>query len=198
MLLCALSFTSTVATGSLPAAALRGQVFMTLDEAFALAFPKATVERGSAYLTKDEQKRVAALSGGKFERGVMHPYVARIDGKVIGTAYIDCHRVRTLRETVMVVVTPESRIERIEVLSFGEPVDYLPRDVWYGQFDGRKLDAELHMKRGIRGVAGATLTARATTSAARRVLAIHQVLAEREPSPEPPRPVGMQDHSGPQ
>ena len=38
------------------------------------------------------------------------------------------------------------------------------------------FDDELSMKRGIRAVTGATLTARATTDAARRVLAVHKVI----------------------
>ena len=61
---------------------------------------------------------------------------------------------------------------------FAEPKDYLPRAKWYAQFVGCKLDGRLRLKRGIKGVTGATLTARATTGAARRMLALHQVLEE--------------------
>ena len=66
------------------------------------------------------------------------------------------------------------------MLEFSEPEQYMPRGAWYGQLAGKGLDAELDLSRGIRPVAGATLTARATTAAVRRVLALHQVLAERE------------------
>ena len=79
----------------------------------------------------------------------------------------------------MVAVDPEGAVFRIEVLSFSEPEEYLPREHWYGQFQGRKLDDDLAISRGIRAVSGATLTARATTEAARRVLALHAVLARR-------------------
>jgi len=84
-----------------------------------------------------------------------------------------------------VVVDPVGRIGRIEVLSFDEPPEYLPRAAWYRQFDGRKLDAELELRRAIRPVAGATLTARATTDAARRVLALYRVVSEPLPMPTP-------------
>lgn len=167
-----------------PAATARGTVLLTRDEAFELAFPKAQVKRTTAFLTKEEQKRVGKLSGLDFDRGCIYPYVAKKDGKIIGTAYLDNHRVRTQRETVMIVVTPESKVARIEVLAFGEPTDYIPRDIWYGQFKGKPLNADLNLKRAIRGVAGATLTARATTESARRVLAVHQVLADRAAPPE--------------
>jgi hypothetical protein len=68
-------------------------------------------------------------------------------------------------------------VRRIEVLAFREPEDYLPRAAWYGQFLDRELGDGLALKRDIRGVAGATLTARATTDAVRRVLALHRVIA---------------------
>jgi hypothetical protein len=73
-------------------------------------------------------------------------------------------------------------VGRVEVLAFDEPPDYLPRAEWYRQFDGRPLDAELDLRRAIRPVTGATLTARSTTDAVRRVLALHGALAERAPA----------------
>ena len=76
----------------------------------------------------------------------------------------------------MVVVDPAGAIRRIEVLSFDEPEEYLPRPGWYAQFPGKPLDDELSLKRGIRPITGATLTARVTTDAARRCLALHRVL----------------------
>jgi hypothetical protein len=79
-------------------------------------------------------------------------------------------------ETIMVVVDPAGAISRIEVLSFSEPEEYLPRPQWYAQFTGKPLNDELSMKRAIHPVTGATLTAQATTDAARRVLALHRVL----------------------
>jgi hypothetical protein len=107
--------------------------------------------------------------------------VARKDGAVVGTAYLDVHRVRTLKEALMVVVGSDHRVRRIEILAFAEPADYLPRGSWYAQFVGRRLDGELNLKHGIRGITGATLTARATTSAVRRVLALHEVLGADDP-----------------
>ena len=65
------------------------------------------------------------------------------------------------------------------MLSFDEPPDYLPRVEWYAQFGGRRLAPETELGRGIRPVTGATLTARVTTDAARRALAVHALLAAR-------------------
>jgi hypothetical protein len=168
-----------------PAAA---KVFLTVDEALKLAFPGAQVERRTAYLKPEEVKRIQELAGVEVASALWTYYAATRDGRPAGTAYFDNHRVRTLPETVMVVVGPEGKVARVEVLSFNEPEEYLPRGAWYGQFAGRGLDAELDLARGIRPVAGATLTARATTAAVRRVLALHQVIAEQAKAKPPAAP----------
>lgn len=161
-----------------PAAPLRrGKTFLTRDEALALAFPGCEVERGTSYLREADVEAVAKLAGVSFDTKVVHPYVARKEGELVGTAYFDTHKVRTLRQTLMVVVDADGKLSRVELLSFGEPLDYVPRDLWYAQFAGASLDAELQLKRRIKPVTGATLTARATTDSARRMLALHQTLA---------------------
>jgi hypothetical protein len=93
-----------------------------------------------------------------------------------GYAYFDTHRVRTLPETIMVVVTPEGRIDRIEILSFDEPPDYLPKQRWMDQFRSRRLDDELSLKRAIRPISGASLSGRAITNASRKILALHRAI----------------------
>ena len=67
----------------------------------------------------------------------------------------------------------------IEILSFSEPEDYLPKPRWIDQLDGKKLDDELSLKRAIRPISGATLSGRAIVNASRKVLAIHRVIQSR-------------------
>lgn len=159
------------------AVAAEAKVFLTKEEALKLAFPGASVERRTAFLT-DAQRREAQHFSAEADlpAALATFYAATRDGKPIGFAYFDAHVVRTAAETIMVVVDPAGAILRIEVLSFDEPEEYLPRPGWYAQFPGKPLDDELSLKRGIRPITGATLTARATTDAARRCLALHRVL----------------------
>ena len=168
-----------VAAGMLAAAAIFAKVFLTQEEALKLAFPGATIERRTAYLTEAQQKQAQKLSGdSELPSALAGYFVATKDGHTVGTAYFDTHTVRTMPETIMVAVDPSGAILRIEVLSFSEPEEYLPRAHWYEQFQGKPLDSELSLKRGIRPVTGATLTANATTDAARRVLALDAVLRQ--------------------
>lgn len=162
------------------AAAAPTKVFLSPDEALELAFPDCRIERTRVYLSEREVERLEKLGRVDFEGRMAFQYVATRAGRRVGTAYFDTHKVRTLKETVMVVVGPDARIQRVELLAFGEPEDYIPRGGWYGQFRGKALGDGVDLKHGIRGVAGATLTARATAGAARRSLALHRVLLERE------------------
>jgi len=166
-----------VAAVLLVAAAASAKVFLTREEALKLAFPGAVIEHHTAFLTEAQQRAAQKLSGDEELPSALAGYdTGTKDGRLVGTAYFDTHTVRTMPETIMVVVDPAGTIARIEVLSFSEPEEYLPKAHWYEQFQGKPLDDELSMKRGIRAVTGATLTARATTDAARRVLALHRVL----------------------
>ena len=165
--------------GMAPATALSAQVLMTRDEALRLAFPDAELERRTAFLTDEEVARAEreAGEGVEVDRRVVNYYVATRGCRPVGVAYFDAHRVRTLEEVLMVVVDPDDRIERVEVLRFSEPPDYLAPEGWLDQLDGKALSAELSLKGDVVNMTGATLTSRAVVAAARRVLALHRVIA---------------------
>jgi len=156
---------------------------LTVDEALKQAFPGARIERQTAFLTAEQLDQVADLSGVDGQRALVTRYVALEGGDLRGYAYVDTHRVRTLPETVVVILDPAGEVRRVEVVAFREPMDYLPPERWYGQFESRSLSQELALKRGIRPITGATLTARATTDAVRRVLSVHQVLVSKSAAP---------------
>lgn len=168
-----------------PAAKGQGKVFLTTKEALALAFPKCRVKRHTLFLTKKQKEAAEKHSGEELEKSIAYIYVATPkespeDAPPIGYAYFDTHGVRTLRETMMVAVDIEQRVGRLELCSFAEPQEYIPRGIWYAQFLKKQLNDDLRLKRDIRGVAGATLTAVATTSAVRRVLGLHKMIIEEK------------------
>ena len=149
---------------------------MTQQQALASAFPSpATYIRQSVFLTPEQLAAAKKESGLEFADRLVVRYVGS-NGKI---AYFDTHRVRTLAETVMVVVTQDGRVERIDVLSFDEPPEYLPKQRWIDQLRGRRLDDDLSLKRAIRPMSGASLTARAIVNASRKVLALHRVIGTK-------------------
>ena len=164
----------------LPPQSAEAQVRLTQQEALRIAFPEpAAIERRTAFLSEEQRERASRLAGPKVpvEQEVITYYVGTRDGRVLGYAYFDAHRVRTLPEVIMVTVAPEGTVRRIEVLKFAEPPEYLPPERWLRQFHGRELDEGLSRKGEIVNLTGATLTARAVTRAVRRTLALHDVIA---------------------
>ncbi len=153
---------------ALPASA---RVLLSQKDALSFAFPSAKPERKTAFLSDAQAQAVEKAAQSKLESKVWTYYVA---GST--TAYFESHLVRTMNETMMVVIGADATVSFIEILSFAEPDDYRASKRWLGQFPGRRLDDDLALRRGLRGIAGASLTSEAVTRAVRRVLAVHQIL----------------------
>ena len=147
---------------------------MSQKNALALAFPCSVPERRTAFLTDAQAKAAEDAAQAKLESKVWTYYVA---GST--TAYFESHPVRTMNETIMVVVGSDGRVRFVEILSFAEPDDFLASKPWLGQFPDRPLNEDLALRRGLRNIAGATLTAEAVSRGVRRALAVHQVLNAR-------------------
>lgn len=153
---------------------------LTQQEALRLAFPApAAIQRRTAYLDVRQLAAIKNIAGPgiAIEQRVVTYYVGVSGADVIGTAYFDAHRVRTLGEVVMVVVGPDTTVRRVEILKFLEPHEYRATEPWLRQFQGKRLSPGLALKRDIANMTGASITSRAITNAVRRALAIHQVIA---------------------
>ncbi len=167
-----------IAAAALMAAATEGRVLLTQEKALAGAFPAGVqVKRQTVFLTPQQIAAAKRESGLDVREQLLIRY-AGSDGRF---AYFDSHRVRTLAETVMIVVGADARIERIEILSFDEPRDYFPKRRWLDQLLGRRLDRDLALDGAIRPISGASLTARAIVNASRRILALHRAAGTAVP-----------------
>ncbi|HSN57600.1 MAG TPA: FMN-binding protein [Candidatus Sulfomarinibacteraceae bacterium] len=162
---------------------VRAAVLITVEEALELAFPGAELTRETLFLTAEQLRTAADTAELDIASSMATRFVARRDGQTVGFGYVDTHRVRTLPQTLVVILDPAGAVVRVEVAAFREPLEYMPGDGWYRQFDGEELDRDLALDREIRPVTGATLTARATTDAVRRVLAIHHAVTAGEAAP---------------
>ncbi len=104
-------------------------VLVSVEEALAMAFPGATTARETLFLTDEQMEEASVLSGVELESALVTRYAATdAGGALVGHAYLDTHRVRTLPETLMIVVGPDGTLGRVEVVVFREPVEYMPRE----------------------------------------------------------------------
>lgn len=153
------------------------------EEALAEAYPGADIVAERIFLTAEQRQKAARLSGQQIPSALIARYLASQEGVQAGRAYVDTHVVRTKKESLLICLDASGKVRRIEVTAFLEPPDYKASSAWYRQFEGRGLDEQLYLNRAIRPLAGATLTAAAANQAVRRVLAIDQVLQQRDLTP---------------
>lgn len=149
---------------------------ITRDEALAASYPGAQIRAERLFLTAEQQRMVQASGEVEVPSPLIARYVATRDGTVVGRAYVDTHTVRTKRESLLISLDDHGKMMRIDVTAFLEPTEYRASDAWLRQYRDRVLDDDLAVNRAIRPIAGATLTARATNTAVRRVLAIDEIL----------------------
>jgi transcriptional regulator of nitric oxide reductase len=170
----ALSLLVTFAVAALPAAA---KVFHSRQEALALAFSDADdIAKKTHILTSEQTSRIEELSRSKLESKLVTLFTARRAGEVLGYAHIDIHTVRTHPEAFLVVLRPDGVVRSVRILAFHEPLEYMPSDRWYAQFEGKTRDDRLRVDADVHGVIGATLSTRVAAAAVRRALAYHAVL----------------------
>jgi Na+-translocating ferredoxin:NAD+ oxidoreductase RnfG subunit len=157
----------------------RATVYASKEAALREAFPNADrFEDQSFVLTDAQVSAVEALAQAKLERKIWTLYAAFRGSKLLGWAVIDIRTVRTLPEALLVVIDPAGAVRSLRILAFHEPSEYLPPARWLDQMNGRALSPELHLKREIHTIAGATLSSQAVTRSVRSALALYQVLVE--------------------
>lgn len=165
---------ATIAALASAAAIARAGALLAKDEALARAFPGATVEPKTVFLTDAQSEAVRAETGRAPASKLFTYYEARRDDHVVGLGVIATHVVRTLPEALLVVLTPDAKVDRVLLLAFYEPPEYRPPDRWLQQFVGRRRDdgTGWRVGRDVHGLTGATFTSNAVTGAIREILAI--------------------------
>ncbi|ADC89785.1 FMN-binding domain protein [Thermocrinis albus DSM 14484] len=154
-----------------------GREFKKPEDVLRSIYPGAQVEVKNIILSPQQMEEVKKLSGLHPKERLVSWYIVRRDSKVIAYGYVDTHVVRTHPEVVLYTVTPDGRLDVVEVLAFNEPIEYMPDERWLALFKGKTLSGDsLRLRRDVPNMTGATLTSRAITDNARKVLAMWQVL----------------------
>jgi len=156
-------------------------VFHARDEAMSLAFPHADrIEPRDFFLTPAQRSEIEGQAKSAIESDLLTVYVGHRNGSVVGYAILDTHVVRTLPETLLIVLGADGRVTATYVLAFYEPTEYMANEQWLRQFGDRRHAKDLKVGGEIAAITGSTLTSHAVTAAVRRALAIYDVLVRSE------------------
>ncbi len=164
--------------GSIPS---YGKIFYAKDEALKLAFPDADSVETRTFILKDaEIQRAQQKARTRIDSKLFTFYIGIKNGQILGYAAIESHVVRTMPETIMVVLSPAGQIRSTVVLAFHEPPEYLPSEKWLGQFRRKGLSPELRPGGEIAGILGSTLSVQAISGGVRKVLALFEILIKEK------------------
>jgi len=178
-----------VASLVLAAGAAQAKVFHARQDALKLAFPDAErIEKRTFILKPDQIAAIRTAARAKTDSRLVTIFTAWKQGAVLGHAHIDVHTVRTHPSALLVVWTPEGEVRSVRILAFHEPLDYLPAEKWYLQFEGATLEDKLRVGGDVHGVVNATLSTRVASDSVRRALAYHALLiAPEAAAPDSPQ-----------
>ena len=164
---------------------VRANVYASKAEALRDAFPDADrIDEKSFVLTAEQAAAIEARAQAPLERQIWTLYSAYRGDTLLGSAVIDLRNVRTLPEALLIVIAPDGSVGSLRVLAFHEPTEYQPSQRWLAQLDGKRLGPDLHLKRAIHTIAGATLSSQAVTRSVRTALALYQVLLGNDAAAE--------------
>ncbi len=150
-------------------------VFYSKEEAFELAFGAgAEVEPLAVFLTDEQAGQIEKAAQAKLDSKLYTFHVGKRGGQLLGYAAIESHNVRTQPETVMILLSPAGELRRVEVLAFHEPPEYQPPARWFERLYGRPV-TDLRLGQGVDGIAGATLSSRASLEGIRKAMAVYQI-----------------------
>ncbi len=149
------------------------------EEVLSEIYPNSKIEIKNITISDSQAEKVKELSGIKIENRLVTFYLVKVNSKIKAYAYVDIHIVRTHPEVVLYVLNERGEIELIQILSFKEPPEYMADDNWLRYLKGKTIGKDLlRLRRDVPNMTGATLTAKAITDNARKIIALWKVIFE--------------------
>jgi hypothetical protein len=152
-------------------------VLHSRSELAQLAFPDSDrVEPRDVFLSQEQRVRIEKLAGASLDTSFLTLYVGYRGEEITGYSLLDTHLVRTLTETLLIVLDASGALSATYLMAFHEPMEYRPSERWLALLENRHLSDDLRVGRAIAGITGATLSARAVVAGVRRALAVYEVV----------------------
>lgn len=156
------------------AATIRGEKYLTVEQAQRLCFPTATrFEARTLKFSASETKALEKATGTSVPNTGNRTVQAFDEhSRLLGVLFID--HVLGKHEVIdyAVAITPEGKVAQVEILEYRESYGGEIRSPkWRNQFAGKNSSAPVRLNKDIYNISGATLSCRHVTEGIKRVLA---------------------------
>lgn len=151
----------------------QAKIISTAEETIKKYYPGCSMKEENIFLTEEQSKEVELtytqpLKTKLFNRRIIACKTAK------HFIYLDSEIVRTQPQVIMITISDNDSLEKVDVLAFNEPEEYIPHRKWYETFDN-KTNKHLMIDKDISHISGATLTTRSTITSVNKILALHPV-----------------------
>lgn len=150
---------------------------VSVEEVIKTSFKPATlVEPKQLILSKIQFGQVRKYAKTAIDTKVYRYYNIKGKANEIGKAVLITRKVRAKKATVLYAFDDKGTLRFSEIMSFGEPPEYIPSSIWMEQLKNQKKTAKLTVGKDIPTISGSTLSARSITEGARVARAIYELV----------------------
>lgn len=154
---------------------MRLQVFLTKEQALALAFPGADkVESEKKWLTPEQMAEIAKLSDQPVTENRITYFIGMKAGKPMGYLVMDHVIGKSYPINFMVLLSPDGKVQNVEIMVYREPQGWEVRfKSFLQQFFGKDASSDF---KDINSITGATISVRSVTKGVRKAVVAYKVL----------------------
>lgn len=160
---------------------LSAKILITPQESMQMVFgDDVEVKKKNVLLKNDQAQKIQKSARAKLPSKIVRIYSALKDSKTVGYGVLINKKVRSKNAVVLYHISKDDILLSIEVISFNEPMEYLPTENWTKQFENIKTDDMLRVSKNIPTISGATLSANTITDGSRIAFSIYnEILKEK-------------------
>jgi len=159
---------------SLPSANARPLI--NLNKALEIGYPKCKISQKNFFLTDKQVETLKEKTEASVPSALISRHKIKCKKKKPTYVYLDTTIVRTQYQTMAIFLKKSGEVERVELISFGEPPDFILNKDWFALFNKKKELDKVALQTGIPMVMGATLSSRSASLGVQRALVLHKLL----------------------
>ncbi|SNZ06384.1 FMN-binding domain-containing protein [Persephonella hydrogeniphila] len=149
-----------------------GGLLIKPEEAIKKIFPDYSFEKKSFMIDRKTKSLIQKKFRTKLKSSIFRVYLIKKGSEIKAYGLLHSHRVRTKKETILIVMDKNCSVLDIEVIAFYEPPEYIPPEKWIKNLKGKNPETPPVIKKNIPNITGATLSSRAIADATRQAIGI--------------------------